>query len=91
MQDLTFSECGSSHILPFFLMTRFRVELSSTLNRFLPNVLAEPARFYFWRFLRTAAIPFVATGGAKDALTLVRAQRHAISDEQLSEIQEQRT
>jgi hypothetical protein len=33
-------------------MTRFRVWLSSMLNKLLPNVLAEPARFYFWRFLR---------------------------------------
>src|SRR5258707_15660207 len=33
-------------------MTRCCVYLRSKLNRFLPDVLAEPARFYFWRFLR---------------------------------------
>src|SRR5258708_28814232 len=33
-------------------MTRRRVYLRSKLSKFLPNVLAEPARFYFWRFLR---------------------------------------
>ena len=43
---------GSSPTLLFFLMTRYRVYLRSKLNKFLPNVLAEPARFYFWRFLR---------------------------------------
>ena len=43
---------GSSPTLLFFWMTRYRVYLRSKLNKFLPNVLAEPARFYFWRFLR---------------------------------------
>jgi hypothetical protein len=38
-------------------VTRFRVWLSSTLNKLLPNVLAESARFYFWRFLRRLELP----------------------------------
>jgi hypothetical protein len=33
---------------------------------------------------RTAAMPFVAAGGAKDALTLVRAQKFAATSELLS-------
>lgn len=40
--------------------------------------------------LRAAAMPFVAAGGEEDALTLVRAQRFAVTEEQLSEIEEQR-
>jgi hypothetical protein len=33
-------------------MTRCCVYLRSKLSKFLSDVLAEPARFYFWRFLR---------------------------------------
>jgi hypothetical protein len=40
--------------------------------------------------LKAAAIPFVSAGGAKDALTLVRARKYAETAEQLSEIEEQR-
>jgi hypothetical protein len=45
---------GNSHILLLFdfLMTRCCVYLRSKLSKFLPDVLAEPARFHFWRFLR---------------------------------------
>jgi hypothetical protein len=46
MQDLTFSECGSSQVLPFFLDAMPRV-LGSMLNKFLSNVLVEPALSYF--------------------------------------------
>ncbi len=41
---------GNSHIVPFlfdFLMTQRRVYLRSKLSKFLPDVLVEPARFYF--------------------------------------------
>src|SRR5258706_8868718 len=38
-------------------MTRCCVYLRSTLSKFLPDVLAEPARFYFWRFLRRLELP----------------------------------
>ena len=41
---------GNSHIVPFlfdFLMTRCCVYLRSKLSKFLSDVLAEPARFYF--------------------------------------------
>jgi asparagine synthase (glutamine-hydrolysing) len=51
---------GNSHIVPFlfdFLMTRCCVYLRSKLSKFLPDVLAEPARFYFWRFLRRLELP----------------------------------
>jgi hypothetical protein len=40
-------------------MTRCRVYLMSKLSKFLPDVLAEPARFYFWRFLRRLELPGV--------------------------------
>lgn len=40
--------------------------------------------------LKAAAIPFVSAGGAKDALILVRARKYADTDQQLSEIEEQR-
>jgi hypothetical protein len=46
---------GNSHLFPLlfdFLMTRCCVYLRSKLSKLLPDVLAEPARFYFWRFLR---------------------------------------
>ena len=45
---------GNSHILLLFdfLITRCCVYLRSKLSKFLPDVLAEPACFYFWRFLR---------------------------------------
>ena len=38
--------------MPAIMITRFCVYLRSKLSKFLPDVLAEPARFYFWRFLR---------------------------------------
>src|SRR6202007_1025318 len=31
--------------------------LRTKLSKLLPDVLAEPARFYFWRFLRRLALP----------------------------------
>ena len=40
--------------------------------------------------LRAAASPFVSAGGARDALVLVRAQKFAITSEQLAEIEAQR-
>src|SRR5260221_12033414 len=40
-------------------MTRCRVYFRSKLSKFLPDVLAEPARFYFWRFLRRLELPGV--------------------------------
>ena len=51
---------GNSPIVPFlfdFLMTRCCVYLRSKLSKLLPDVLAEPARFYFWRFLRMLELP----------------------------------
>src|ERR1700726_4173681 len=38
-------------------MTRCCVYLRSKLSKFLHDVLAEPARFYFWRFLRRLELP----------------------------------
>jgi hypothetical protein len=47
---------GSSHIVPFFIRffddAMLRLLEESKLSKFLPDVLAEPARFYFWQFLR---------------------------------------
>lgn len=39
--------------------------------------------------LRAAAVPFVAAGGSREALILVRAQHHAATPEQLAEIEAQ--
>jgi hypothetical protein len=44
MPDLAFC---SSHILSFFLVTRYHVYLGSMLNTILFHVLAEPALFTF--------------------------------------------
>lgn len=40
--------------------------------------------------LEAAALPFLSAGGAKDALTLVRAHKYAATSDQLSEIEGQR-
>src|SRR5258708_36955868 len=42
-----------------FLMTRCCVYLKIKLSKFLPDVLAEPARFYFLLFLRRRNCPDV--------------------------------
>jgi hypothetical protein len=44
----------------------------------------------FDRPLQTAARPFVSAGGARDALTLVRAQKFATTSQQLAEVEVQR-
>lgn len=40
--------------------------------------------------LKSAAVDFVSAGGSKDALTLVRAQKYAISNDQIAQIEAQR-
>src|SRR3954451_7753663 len=40
--------------------------------------------------LKAAALPYVASGGARDALTLVRSHRFAVTDEHLTEMEAQR-
>src|SRR5436190_24398420 len=44
----------------------------------------------FQKPLEAAAKPFVAAGGPREALTLVRAQKFAVTPEQLAEIEAQR-
>ena len=40
--------------------------------------------------LKAAALPYVASGGARDALTLVRSHKFAVTDAQLTEMEAQR-
>jgi hypothetical protein len=47
MPDLTFSECGSFTHTPFFLDDAMPRVVRPYVNKFLSNVLAEPARSYF--------------------------------------------
>lgn len=70
--------------------------IASFVEKFAGAVLREGGSLFhgshptFEAPLRAAAAPFVAVGGARDALTLVRAQVFATTAEQLEQIRAQR-
>ena len=70
--------------------------ITSFVERFARAVLREGGTLVhgshptFEKPLQAAATSFVLAGGSKDALTLVRAQKYAVTSEQLAIIEAQR-